>query len=304
MKSPLVSIVIPVFNRQNTIENTVNSVINQKYKNWECLIVDDGSTDSTLIVVEEIIKKDSRIALMLRDSGLKGANRCRNIGMVNSQGKYIALLDSDDLWPVDYLEKAVNLAETKDDFQASYSGAEINHGNQNYTRSSRAIQEGESAFDFLISSTGFAPTPSYFIKNNLRPEILFDESLQRHQDWDFFIRFAKEFNWTFNPYTKVLVQWPTTRNQLIDFESCLTVYRRHRDSITNEANHTDYLEFMYRLAVNKKAAQSILDTYKNYLLDLGWSYRITLKNVLLYKIPRLFPIISKMNRRLFSKNKD
>lgn len=95
--NPLVSIITPTFNRAHIISAMLNSVLKQSYVNWECIIVDDGSTDNTSQILSEYIKKDNRIHYFQRpQERIKGAPTCRNIGLENAKGDYIIYLDSDD----------------------------------------------------------------------------------------------------------------------------------------------------------------------------------------------------------------
>ena len=100
----LISIIIPTFNREQYIEETIVSVIQQTYDNWELIIVDDGSSDNTFEILNKYCKKDKRIDIYQRESQPKGANHCRNIGIEKSNGEYLIFLDSDDLllpWCID-----------------------------------------------------------------------------------------------------------------------------------------------------------------------------------------------------------
>jgi glycosyltransferase involved in cell wall biosynthesis len=90
-----VSVITPVFNRADLINRTINSLLSQTYSNWEHIIVDDGSTDNTVKVIEEYAQRDDRIKLFHRGHLTKGANTCRNIGKRESRGDYIIYLDSD-----------------------------------------------------------------------------------------------------------------------------------------------------------------------------------------------------------------
>ncbi len=99
----LVSIITPTFNSENFISNTIDSVLNQTYKNWEMIIVDDHSTDKTRQVVERYIKQDSRIKYCYLDVNF-GAAMARTKAMDMAKGDYIAFLDSDDLWVENKLE--------------------------------------------------------------------------------------------------------------------------------------------------------------------------------------------------------
>ena len=91
-----ISIITPSYNSGGFIKETILSVINQSYPNWEMIIVDDCSSDNTLEITQENIK-DSRIKLIKNEVNC-GAAVCRNIGLENSSGMFIAFIDSDDLW--------------------------------------------------------------------------------------------------------------------------------------------------------------------------------------------------------------
>jgi len=94
----LISVVIPVFNAQEYIENTVDSVINQEYKNWELIIIDDCSTDDSLSIVETKYKSNKKIEIIKLERNSGGPAKPRNIGIKNSNGDFIAFLDQDDIW--------------------------------------------------------------------------------------------------------------------------------------------------------------------------------------------------------------
>ncbi|MFA5047529.1 MAG: glycosyltransferase family 2 protein [Patescibacteria group bacterium] len=95
MESKLISIIIPTYNRSEILAHvSVPSVINQAYKNWELIIVDDGSTDNTKNVCEELTRKDARIKYFYKENGGQGS--ARNFGIEKAQGNYVLLLDSDD----------------------------------------------------------------------------------------------------------------------------------------------------------------------------------------------------------------
>ncbi|UXX81111.1 glycosyltransferase [Reichenbachiella carrageenanivorans] len=102
---PLVSIIIPSFNREALIAETLQSVLDQTYPTWECLIVDDGSIDGTKAVAQSFIEKDARFKWLERHREPKGAPTCRNIGIEKSKGEYVIFLDSDDLLYPHCIEK-------------------------------------------------------------------------------------------------------------------------------------------------------------------------------------------------------
>lgn len=108
MDSKLISIIVPSFNRVDLIAETLNSVFSQTYQKWECIIVDDGSSDNTIDIINSFIEKDSRFSLIKRNRFPKGAPTCRNIGLDISNGEFIIYLDSDDILAPYCLEQRFN----------------------------------------------------------------------------------------------------------------------------------------------------------------------------------------------------
>lgn len=100
---PLVSIITPAFNASGFIEETINSVINQSYNNWEMIIVDDFSSDDTYEIANHYAKKDSRINVYRNEKNM-GVAATRNKGLRIARGEFIAFLDSDDIWKKEKLE--------------------------------------------------------------------------------------------------------------------------------------------------------------------------------------------------------
>jgi glycosyltransferase involved in cell wall biosynthesis len=104
---PTVSVIIPTYNRADTIVRAVRSVLSQTYNDWELIIVDDGSTDNTIEKIRDI---DPRLKIITQKN--QGASVARNVGIQASRGKYIAMLDSDDGWYPNYLEACVTFLES------------------------------------------------------------------------------------------------------------------------------------------------------------------------------------------------
>lgn len=99
---------MPAYNAEKTIAESIDSVINQTYDNWELLITDDCSTDSTLSIIQHYSNIDKRICVLKNHTNL-GVAKTRNVSIVNSKGNFIAFLDSDDLWHPTKLEKQIKL---------------------------------------------------------------------------------------------------------------------------------------------------------------------------------------------------
>ena len=110
MKENLVSVIMPTYNCGKFIEETIKSVANQTYKNWELIIVDDCSKDNTEEIVNRYVERDSRIKYHRLETN-QGAAVARTKAMKMARGSYMAFLDSDDLWKNDKLEKQINFME-------------------------------------------------------------------------------------------------------------------------------------------------------------------------------------------------
>ena len=106
---PKVTVIMPAYNAARFIEVAVNSVINQTVTDWELLIIDDCSKDETVLYAEALANKDSRITVIKNEENM-GVARTRNRGLDMAKGQWVALLDSDDIWHSDKLEKQLELA--------------------------------------------------------------------------------------------------------------------------------------------------------------------------------------------------
>ena len=107
-----VSIIIPNYNREHLITETLDSIKHQDYPNWECIIVDDHSTDNSVDVIKSYIRNDQRFQLLIRpDDRAKGAGACRNEGFEESRGYYVQWFDSDDLMTPDHISTLVDAIE-------------------------------------------------------------------------------------------------------------------------------------------------------------------------------------------------
>ncbi len=111
-KQPLVSIVVPVYNAARFMDDTIQTVQNQTYQNWELLLVDDCSSDDSVLIIQKYLKKDKRIKFFMLSEN-SGAAIARNTGIDNAKGRYLAFLDADDLWVKNKLELQVAFMQEK-----------------------------------------------------------------------------------------------------------------------------------------------------------------------------------------------
>lgn len=103
---PLVSVIMPCYNAERYIAQSIESVLAQTYQNWELLITDDGSTDRVVEIVREYCKKDGRINMLVNEH--KGIAETRNASIARAKGRFLAFLDNDDLWMPEKLEKQIS----------------------------------------------------------------------------------------------------------------------------------------------------------------------------------------------------
>lgn len=280
MKESLVSIIIPVFNRANLIGDTLDSIINQTYKCWECIVVDDRSTDNTLDVLKKYAIKDKRIHYYTRPKNrLKGANACRNYGYELSKGEYINWFDSDDIMHKDKLLKHITIIRGSN---FNYSICQtlvfektINNiiGLRNEEFFSSNIFE-----DYLTHNIVFM-TGSVFWERKFLSELdyLFDEELKAAQEWEFYCRALSQ------------------DNKYINIDIPLVYLRQHERSITYDNSKVKEREWHYFLArckvyFNKNIKKSdYIDKYlQDYLLKrtkkylISKQYKLSLKAFLNY----------------------
>lgn len=115
----LVSIVCASYNSALYIEETIRSVISQKYKSWELIVVDDNSTDNTHSLITNFVEKDNRIKLFINKNN-KGPGFSRNVGIKNATGDFLTFIDSDDLWDQDFLKKSIDF-QLKNNYNFTFS---------------------------------------------------------------------------------------------------------------------------------------------------------------------------------------
>ena len=125
MKDDLISIIIPVYNAEKFLDETINTVLNQTYKNFELILVNDGSKDKSVDVIKK--HNDKRIKL-IDNKNNKGAALSRNDGIRKAKGRYICFLDADDLWNKEKLEKQINFMKEKE-CAFSFTGYEFANEN-------------------------------------------------------------------------------------------------------------------------------------------------------------------------------
>ena len=240
-----ISVIIPTYNRETLIVDSINSVLNQTYKNIEVIIVDDGSVDNTQQEIDKI--KDNRIKYIKLEKNY-GAPNARNIGIKNAVGQLISFQDSDDILYPNKLEKQfhniinknsnLDFCKIKVIFNSSYSFFYPN------ARQEKSIFDG-NIFNELISKGNFISTQAILAKTNFIKKYYFDPEMPRLQDYDIILRMIP----------KVKISY--TKDVLMD----LII---HEDSITHsKIKLIKAVDILLKKNYNFNPKQKIL--FENYL---------------------------------------
>jgi len=194
--NPLVSIIIPTFNRVHLIGETLQSVISQTYTNWECIVVDDNSTDETIQKVVSFQEKDCRFKLIKKSKEERqGAGISRNVGLKIASGEYIQFLDSDDILKENKIEEQIKLLLNENEytiatckwgkFSSLNKGISIYENKEDY----RDFIDIKDYFNLIGSYGGFFPSHSFLINKKLIDYSgYWNEWLTTNDDGEFFFR--------------------------------------------------------------------------------------------------------------------
>lgn len=158
----LLSIIIPVYNAEKYIGTTLNSIYEQTYKNFEIILVDDCSSDNSAEIIKEEMNRHSEIVYHLQEKNM-GAAVARNTALSIAKGRYVAFLDSDDIWKPEKTEKQLRLLEEKDG-AFSFTAIEMIDDNGEIVKKKRKVKE-KVTYKFLLHNT-MIPTSSVIIDRN------------------------------------------------------------------------------------------------------------------------------------------
>ena len=186
-----ISVIVPVYNREQKIRKSIQSVIEQTYSNLEIIVVDDGSTDNTERVVKEI--PDESI-IYIKQPVNQGVSAARNAGVLNATADLIAFHDSDDYWYADKLEKQMDYWNKHPEYSMIYCGYWLKGMDDTVItvpfKGTRGNLEGNIYQTLLINNTIGAPT-MLMRKDSFMKVGGFDTSLRSLEDWEFAIRYSK-----------------------------------------------------------------------------------------------------------------
>lgn len=183
--TPFFSVVIPLYNRAAIVGDTIRSVQAQDWQDFEIVVVDDGSRDNPEPVIEGL--GDPRVRYIRQDNA--GGGAARNRGIAAARGRYIAFLDSDDLFLPGKLSTMAEALSSDDGTTVLYSRMKVDRGVDRYwIRPDRGIRDGEDVGEYLFCANQFMQTSTMVVPTRLAQAVLFDPALKKGQDLDFCVR--------------------------------------------------------------------------------------------------------------------
>lgn len=254
---PLISVIIPVYNVQEYLNDCVEKITSQTYTNLDIILVDDGSTDSSGKMCDEFAQHDNRIKVIHKENG--GLSDARNYGIKEAKGKYIAFVDSDDTVDIKFIEVLYSLISSGD-YQLSQVGVQFVDDQNNKMPQTFSFENGVSALD-----------KRQFIKGLLTNEITWAAWCNLYKK-----EFFDEIKFTKDQYNEDCLMWISGVEKLshvIISDKLLYMYRQRSGSITSGANlqfYTDQLKHAKSWVIKiKEDYPQLMDAaYNEFLSDL------------------------------------
>ncbi|WP_375493076.1 glycosyltransferase [uncultured Nostoc sp.] len=311
-KLPKISVIIPAYNSEKTIKQTIQSVLNQTFTNLELIVINDGSQDSTLEVVTQF--QDSRIKVFSYANA--GGNVSRNRGLHHAVGEFVSFLDADDLWTPDKLQSQLKALQENATAKVAYGWTDYIDTNGKFILSGKRINVNGNIYEELLLNN--------FLENGSNPLIDkkalitlggFDESLNAAQDWDMWLRLASKFNFVCVPSVQILYRISAnsvSSNLVRQEKACLQVLERaYKERPSTLKNSWDIsLGNLYKYLVCKalqkpfnrqKALSSAIFLWKYFfnepskLQNINFILKVFLKIAIILISPTL--LYSILNRR-------
>lgn len=214
------SIIIPLFNKDNFIENTLKSVLNQNFSDFEVIIINDGSTDKS---EEKVLKfKDTRIHYFYQENG--GVSAARNFGIAKAQSNYITFIDADDYWYPDFLQNMFENVHRFPDIKVFSAAIEVETSKKIIPSRYSIVKTGDcqivNYFDASLKETVICPSCAIFHKNIFEKTGLFDIILKTGEDTDMWIRIGINY--------PILFTWKIQARYVYDAQS---LTKNHKTTI-------------------------------------------------------------------------
>ncbi len=198
---PLVSVVIPAYNSENTVLETIQSVLQQTLTDLELIVINDGSTDSTLAALEPV--KDPRLKVFSYQNG--GLATARNRGIERASGQFVTFIDADDLWTPDKLEKQVAALQANSSAGVAYSWTKaMDHSGQRFYEGCAESYAGNVYAQLLRCNFITSGSNVMITREAIAASGIFDSTLRYCEDWDYYLRIARSWPFVCVPHYQIL----------------------------------------------------------------------------------------------------
>lgn len=244
-----VSIIVPVYNAENYIERTIQSVLAQDYENWELILAENGSTDKSIEKIQQF--DDPRIRLIVMDGNVGAAN-ARNEGMRHATGTYVGYVDADDLWHENKLSRQIAFMKEKD---ASFSFTGYEFGDENAVGTGKVVRVPETlTYKQALSNTTIFTSTVLFDTRKITKDKLYMPNV-KSEDSALWFRILREGITAYG------------------LDENLVTYRRPANSLSSNK-----LEAMRRIW-NLYRKQEGLNVFYSIYLFVGWAFRAVKRRV-------------------------
>lgn len=251
---PKISVIIPVYNGQKTLNKCLNSILNQTYNNYEVIIVDNNSTDKTKNIIKKFQRKNNKVTYVFE--AYKGRGSARNAGIKKAKGEIIVMTDSDCIVPNNWIEELTKPIRKK--HESATMGSERDLINNYWTKN---IQKANSDFVKLGLHNNYVSnidTKNFAIETPIMKKLMFNSTIKASEDFEFYLRLKRIVRIRFLPSVKVGHNHSSSFSDLvrINFERgywAKKIYDEHKKSAGIK---------------NETTVKSI--ALKNFLLFLPW----------------------------------
>jgi len=231
---PTVSIVVPCFNQQTFIAETLESVLAQSYSDWECIVVNDGSTDGSDAIIQQYAHADRRFRPLLKANG--GVAAARNFGFAQARGSLFVPLDGDDKLHPDFLRRVVERFEAEPDTVLVHTGTQ-RFGDNRKAWSLPAYSYEKLLWQNMIVNTAMYRRDAFLATSGYAPEMVFG-----FEDWEFYVRLlgpASKVQYIDAPLHFYRIKKTSRSTELTELgkveESQRLIYERNREKYLHHA---------------------------------------------------------------------
>ena len=266
----IISVIVPCYNQAQYLPEALDSVLQQSYANWECIIVNDGSTDNTEGVTEKYLKIDNRFKYISQQN--KGLSAARNTGVTSSVGEYILPLDADDKIGPNYIKKAIHFFEKNTGTSLVYCQAELFGA-----RTGKWQLKPYSYMNLLSSNMIFCS--SIFKRVDFDAAGGYDERMKRgYEDWEFYLRLLKSDSTVHQLKEHHFYYRIKQKSMLADIgiadeqELNNYIYNKHQDiyktyfaSPINLIRKLEMYEAMYKNSADYKLGNKLLNPFRVFV---------------------------------------